>query len=605
MYYVMSIPELLVLSFVIFLWILSIIYCIKRYEKISTIERADMHTYNKIKRLNTTNNTTSNSNSVTHGMANANGSTQNLTNNNNSNNKENEIVTQQQHQQQQQHQHLLPISSTNKLVRQSNTQASLTSLTSGGTNLNKQTNNQPTSRTNFFNTSMSRSSTCSFNPINRFKQQETLATTTTINSNLNKQNSINVDSYYLNDNSENNCLLSNSSQTIVIGKSANNKSSSSNVDSVTLQPSSTNLIQQNSQNKSTSSILAHLNRTLSNFKNKTTNNNNNNNNMNKPSNPVTSVIINTSTSSANTPHLLLPRHPSLMLKSNSEPAFKPLVDEDEEEPSSSPKISIKNMPLNYNPIIKEDLVKNNNDNSNNNNSMKKSKPRLIRTISIDSNSTSSNTGLNTATKINTNTMACSSISAANNKSQSQKVTSTSGGMYQKNTNKYSLNSRIPNHYHQIQQQNQQYMNKNEPSQIVQTLNETNINDLLDPHLIPRLVRKSLIDLHKKSVWNLTHNPNVKHQQTLSSNNPATSPTTNTRTSLSLFSSKKSLSSSSNKNASNSEREASLQIGNYSTSNSNIQSPVSGGTTPPPLPPPPNEEIKMKVFKNFTPTNYHS
>jgi hypothetical protein len=93
MYYVMSIPELLVLSFVIFLWILSIIYCIKRYEKISTIERADMHTYNKIKRLNTTNNTTSNSNSVTHGMANANGSTQNLTNNNS--NKENEIVTQQ------------------------------------------------------------------------------------------------------------------------------------------------------------------------------------------------------------------------------------------------------------------------------------------------------------------------------------------------------------------------------------------------------------------------------------------------------------------------------------------------------------------------------
>lgn len=41
-YYYMSGPEVLVLLFVIFLWLLSIFCCIKRYEKISTIERADL-----------------------------------------------------------------------------------------------------------------------------------------------------------------------------------------------------------------------------------------------------------------------------------------------------------------------------------------------------------------------------------------------------------------------------------------------------------------------------------------------------------------------------------------------------------------------------------
>ncbi|CAF1028613.1 unnamed protein product [Brachionus calyciflorus] len=32
----------------------------------------------------------------------------------------------------------------------------------------------------------------------------------------------------------------------------------------------------------------------------------------------------------------------------------------------------------------------------------------------------------------------------------------------------------------------------------------NDNNLLDPHLIPKVIQKSLIDLHKRSVWNLTH-----------------------------------------------------------------------------------------------------
>jgi hypothetical protein len=43
----MSIPELATLMFIISLWVLSIFCCIKRYEKISTIERADMPQYRK------------------------------------------------------------------------------------------------------------------------------------------------------------------------------------------------------------------------------------------------------------------------------------------------------------------------------------------------------------------------------------------------------------------------------------------------------------------------------------------------------------------------------------------------------------------------------
>lgn len=46
MYYVMSIPEVLVLLFVLLLWMISIFFCYKRYEKINTIERADMPNMN-------------------------------------------------------------------------------------------------------------------------------------------------------------------------------------------------------------------------------------------------------------------------------------------------------------------------------------------------------------------------------------------------------------------------------------------------------------------------------------------------------------------------------------------------------------------------------
>jgi hypothetical protein len=47
MYYVMSIPELMVLFLVLSLWLLSIFCCFKRYEKISTIERADLPQFSK------------------------------------------------------------------------------------------------------------------------------------------------------------------------------------------------------------------------------------------------------------------------------------------------------------------------------------------------------------------------------------------------------------------------------------------------------------------------------------------------------------------------------------------------------------------------------
>jgi hypothetical protein len=58
MYYVMSVPELMVLFLVLSLWLLSIFFCFKRYEKISTIERADLPQLSK-QIVNTSNNQTS------------------------------------------------------------------------------------------------------------------------------------------------------------------------------------------------------------------------------------------------------------------------------------------------------------------------------------------------------------------------------------------------------------------------------------------------------------------------------------------------------------------------------------------------------------------
>ena len=52
MYYVMNLPEWLILIFIIFLWIVSIMFCIKRFEKISTIERTSFNNDYKLK-LNT------------------------------------------------------------------------------------------------------------------------------------------------------------------------------------------------------------------------------------------------------------------------------------------------------------------------------------------------------------------------------------------------------------------------------------------------------------------------------------------------------------------------------------------------------------------------
>ena len=58
----MSIPEILVLLFILLLWVLSIVCFIKRYEKISTIERADMPSFNK--KANTNDISSSSSSSI-------------------------------------------------------------------------------------------------------------------------------------------------------------------------------------------------------------------------------------------------------------------------------------------------------------------------------------------------------------------------------------------------------------------------------------------------------------------------------------------------------------------------------------------------------------
>ena len=49
MYYNMSLPELLILVFIIFLWVVSIMFCIKRFEKISTVERTSFNNDYKLK----------------------------------------------------------------------------------------------------------------------------------------------------------------------------------------------------------------------------------------------------------------------------------------------------------------------------------------------------------------------------------------------------------------------------------------------------------------------------------------------------------------------------------------------------------------------------
>ena len=58
MYYVMSVPEWLILIFILSLWIISILFCIKRFEKISTIQRMNFNSdLNKLKMNNETTST--------------------------------------------------------------------------------------------------------------------------------------------------------------------------------------------------------------------------------------------------------------------------------------------------------------------------------------------------------------------------------------------------------------------------------------------------------------------------------------------------------------------------------------------------------------------
>lgn len=122
-----------------------------------------------------------------------------------------------------------------------------------------------------------------------------------------------------------------------------------------------------------------------------------------------------------------------LLKSNSEPAFKELIDEINRAKTSAP--------------VKDD------------------EPLLLRASSIEDDN-------------------CLNSPAVVTSHNSYQITNFPEKMYQKNESKAKK-----------KRQGLTYNNKS-----------FNDNNLLDPHLIPKVIQKSLIDLHKKSMWNLAHKP---------------------------------------------------------------------------------------------------
>lgn len=56
------------------------------------------------------------------------------------------------------------------------------------------------------------------------------------------------------------------------------------------------------------------------------------------------------------------------------------------------------------------------------------------------------------------------------------------------------------------------------SRLMYTNKSLNENHLIDPHKIPKVIQKSLIDLHKRSVWNLTHKPQANEKAKSQSKN---------------------------------------------------------------------------------------
>lgn len=71
-------------------------------------------------------------------------------------------------------------------------------------------------------------------------------------------------------------------------------------------------------------------------------------------------------------------------------------------------------------------------------------------------------------------------------------------------NKNKLNQLLP-HY---QRKNEKKI-RNKHHRHHQRGGKSKDNDLLDPKLIPQVIRKNLLELHKKSQWNLTHSNNLQ------------------------------------------------------------------------------------------------
>lgn len=183
-----------------------------------------------------------------------------------------------------------------------------------------------------------------------------------------------------------------------------------------------------------------------------------------------------------------------MLKSNSEPAFKEL-----------------NKKLISSTNLSNQIANNNNDNTNTNkNTLKtdnynhvrvdKNADMFLRAASIDHESVKQNHTeySNTISKIN---------------SHSQNTNMNMDKIKVSNHNSHHAHTHIKHHHRHHHHHHNNRNNRNN-SNMRNNLNSTNYkaidntSNLLNPELIPKVIRKSLIDLHKKSVWNLSHRPHT-------------------------------------------------------------------------------------------------
>lgn len=96
--------------------------------------------------------------------------------------------------------------------------------------------------------------------------------------------------------------------------------------------------------------------------------------------------------------------------------------------------------------------------------------------------------------------------------------------HQQTTTSHYQKSSHHNHHHHHHTHNQHQQHQHQ-RHMTSTAKDSN---LLNPQLIPKVIRKSLIDLHKRSMWNLAHHsnnnqpPNISSSQMASSNKASTS-----------------------------------------------------------------------------------